>query len=193
MAITVQMIEDKNFAYKIKGYDPVEVDEFLDQICDEMIAMQDEINALQQKLRAQSAPVPAAFGSVPAPQYGKSVPPQKAPAPAEAEKPAPAPAPAPAPVQQDNSEAAKKLLISAQQVYDQMISDARREAEELLSSARVRAESAIGDLEQEKVRVQGEIDTLKATARDYRSRFLRLVEDQTHVINAESELFKEDE
>ena len=189
MAVTVQMIETKKFKRKINGFDPEEVDAFLDEICDEMIAMQDEINALQQKLRAQSAPVPAAFGSVPAPAYK--------PAPAEPEKPAaPVQMPAPAPVVQtapDNSEAAKKLLANAQQVYDQMVSDARREAEELISSARTRAESAIEDLEQDKVRIQGEIDTLKATARDYRSRFLRLVEDQTHVINAESELFKEDE
>ena len=193
MAITVQMIEDKNFSYKIKGYDPVEVDEFLDQICDEMIAMQDEINALQQKLRSQSTPVPGAFGSVPTPSF-KPQAPQKSAVPEQSEKPAPVPAPAPAPtVQHDNSEAAKKLLASAQQVYDQMVSDARREAEEIVSSARDRAESAVGDLEQEKVRIQTEIDTLKASARDYRSRFLRLIEDQTHVINAEMELFKEDE
>ncbi|MBQ8136457.1 MAG: DivIVA domain-containing protein, partial [Clostridia bacterium] len=153
---------------------------------------QDEINALHQKLRSQSSPVPGAFGSVPTPAF-KPQAPQKA-AVAEPEKPAPAPAPAPVQVvQHDNSEAAKKLLASAQQVSDQIVSDAKREAEEIVSSARERAENAIGDLEQEKVRVQTEIDTLKASARDYRSRFLRLVEDQTHVINAEMELFKEDE
>ena len=52
MAITVQMIVDKEFKVKVKGYDQVEVDDFLDAICDEMIAMQDEINSLQSKLRA---------------------------------------------------------------------------------------------------------------------------------------------
>ena len=83
-------------------------------------------------------------------------------------------------------------MDSAQQVYDQMVADARKEADEIVSGARARAESAVGDLENEKDRLKGEIETLKAAARDYRSRFLRLIEDQTHVINAEDELFKED-
>ena len=184
MSITVSMIEEK-------GYDPMEVDEFLDAIIDEMLAMQDEISSLQGKLRAAtSVGVPGAFSGVPAPGFAQ----QKAPQPpAAAEEKAPAPAPvAPAPAQRDSSEAAKKLLASAQQVYDQMIGDARREADDILSTARTKAASAVQDLKDEKERIQGEIDMLRAAARDYRSRFLRLVEDQTHVINSESELFKED-
>ena len=175
MAITVQMIVDKEFKVKVKGYDQVEVDDFLDAICDEMIAMQDEINSLQSKLRAQPAAIPGAFGSVPTPAA------KKEPEPAHA-----------APAVRDTSETARKLLDSAQQVYDQMVADARKEADEIVSGARARAESAVGDLENEKDRLKGEIETLKAAARDYRSRFLRLIEDQTHVINAEDELFKED-
>ena len=34
MAITVTMIEEKEFKTKVRGYDPLEVDEFLDAICD---------------------------------------------------------------------------------------------------------------------------------------------------------------
>ena len=45
MPITVAMIEEKDFKIKMRGYDPVEVDEFLDEICDEMVAMQDEISS----------------------------------------------------------------------------------------------------------------------------------------------------
>ncbi len=200
MNITVQVIEEKEFKFKLKGYDPEEVDEFLDAICDEMMEMQNEISSLQGKLRAAaSAGVPASFGSVPAPGYSPRTAPSSAPAaekPAEEAAhvpvPAPAPAPAPAPVQKDNSEAAKKLLASAQQVYDQMVADARREADDILSTARAKAGNAVADLKEEKERIEGEIDMLKSAARDYRSRFLRLVEDQTHVINSESELFKED-
>ena len=36
MAITVAMIEEKEFKIKMRGYDPSEVDEFLDEICDEI-------------------------------------------------------------------------------------------------------------------------------------------------------------
>lgn len=194
MSITVKMIEDKEFKKVIRGYDPVEVDEFLDAICDEMQAMQDEIGSLQSKLRAAaSAGAAASFGGVPAPSHGVPRPalaPAAAPEPAPV--PAPAPAPAPAPVQKDSSEAAKKLLASAQQVYDQMVADARKEADEIVTTARAKAGNAVADLKEEKERIESEINILKSAARDYRSRFLRLVEDQTHVINSESELFKDD-
>ncbi len=66
MPITVAMIEEKEFKTKVRGYDPVEVDEFLDDICDEMIVMQEEISNLQARLAqasrtqmyAQPAPQP---------------------------------------------------------------------------------------------------------------------------------------
>ncbi|MBR4502972.1 MAG: DivIVA domain-containing protein [Clostridia bacterium] len=199
MSITVKMIEEKEFKRAVfRGYDPVDVDEFLDAICDEMQAMQDEIGSLQSKLRAAaSAGASASFGGVPAPGQGI---PRPAPAPAAAPEPVPAPAPAvapapaaaPAAVQKDTGEAAKKLLASAQQVYDQMVADARKEADEIISSARTKAGNAVADLKEEKERIESEISILKAAARDYRSRFLRLVEDQTHVINSESELFKDE-
>lgn len=51
MPITVAMIEEKEFKTKVRGYDPVEVDEFLDDICDEMIVMQEEISNLQAQTR----------------------------------------------------------------------------------------------------------------------------------------------
>ena len=66
MPITVAMIEEKEFKTKVRGYDPVEVYEFLDDICDEMIVMQEEISNLQARLAqasrtqmyAQPAPQP---------------------------------------------------------------------------------------------------------------------------------------
>ena len=68
MPITVAMIEEKEFKTKMRGYDPEEVDEFLDEICDEMVAMQEEIATLQARLaqaprsnQAAFAPAPAAF------------------------------------------------------------------------------------------------------------------------------------
>ena len=57
MPITVAMIEEKEFKTKVRGYDPVEVDEFLDDICDEMIVMQEEISNLQARL-AQASRTP---------------------------------------------------------------------------------------------------------------------------------------
>lgn len=58
MPITVAIIEEKEFKTKVRGYDPVEVDNFLDEICDEMVILQDEIASLQARL-AQASRVQA--------------------------------------------------------------------------------------------------------------------------------------
>lgn len=59
MQITIEMIESKEFKTKPRGYDQQEVDEFLDAICDEMAAQQDQIQALQQQLMSAQAKRPA--------------------------------------------------------------------------------------------------------------------------------------
>ena len=176
MPITVSMIEEKEFKTKMRGYDPVEVDEFLDEICDEMVAMQEEIATLNQRLSVASrgafAPVPAAV---------------------------PAPIPAPAVVDtvteeaskkvEEASEAAQKILARAQKVYDETVAEAKAEAAEILKGATARADSGVDELEQERDSLLKEVEMLKAAARDYRERFLRLIQDQEHVLKAESALF----
>ena len=180
MPITVAMIEEKEFKVKMRGYDPEEVDEFLDEICDEMVAMQQEIATLQSRLKTPVASAP----DVPAPT------------------PAPTPIPAPVAVPEvrvvekvvekpvDRSEAAQKLLARAQKVYDETVADAKAEAEEILKNARVRADSGVEVLQAEKKELENEIEMLRATAKDYKERFLRLIEDQQHVLNAETKLFE---
>ena len=179
MPITVAMIEEKEFKTKMRGYDPVEVDEFLDDICDEMVAMQDEIATLQNRLNQASHAAPV-YTPVPAPA---AVP---VPAPASA----PAPAPAPAPKSEESSEAAQKLLARAQKVYDDTVAEAKAEAEKILNNATLRADSGVEALEEEKEALKREVEMLKAAAKDYRERFKRLIEDQQHVLNAETQLFE---
>ena len=142
MAVTIQMIETKEFKTKAHGYDPEEVDVFLDEIADEFEEMQREIQSLRAAAMRQSAP---------------------------------APAPAPA----DNSESVQKMLANAQRVCDETMSDARKQADLIVADAKA-----------ESKRLQDGLDTLRSAASDYRARFRRLVEDQQHVLNAESELFK---
>ena len=69
------------------------------------------------------------------------------------------------------------------------IAEAKREAALILSGAK--QHNSLQDLEDEKAELEAEIDMLKAAARDYRNRFLRLVEDQQHVLNSEKALFDE--
>ena len=195
MAITVAMIEEKEFKIKMRGYDPSEVDEFLDEVCDEMVALQEEIATLNQRLSQSSQPNAYAPAAVPAPA---PVPvPAPAPAPAFVKKEAaPVPAPAvlkkeePAPQKEEASESARKVLANAQKVYDETLAEAKQEAKEILEEAKQKAAEQIGSLEEQRNALQKEVETLKAAARDYRERFQRLIDDQADVLKAGTALFE---
>lgn len=191
MAITVAMIEEKEFKIKMRGYDPSEVDEFLDEVCDEMVALQEEIATLNQRLSQSSQPNAYAPAAVPAPV------PAPAPAPAFVKKEAaPVPTPAvlkkeePAPQKEEASESARKVLANAQKVYDETLAEAKQEAKEILEEAKQKAAEQIGSLEEQRNALQKEVETLKAAARDYRERFQRLIDDQTDVLKAGTALFE---
>ena len=179
MPITVAMIEEKEFKTKMRGYNPVEVDEFLDEICDEMVAMQEEIATLTQRLN-QTAHNAYVSSAIPTP-----VPP-----PAPIPTPAPAPKPVEAPKAQDSSEAAQRLLAQAQKVYDETIAEAKAKAEEIMNGASSRASLGLEDLEAEKSDLQQEVEMLRQAAKDYRERFLRLIEEQHHILKSETALFE---
>ena len=108
MALTVQMIESKEFSRAAMGYNRKEVDEFLDEICDEMDRLHEEIAGLQMRLSKAGQtqvfkPIP---GGVPAPSAAA---PAFVPAPievveepeAEEEQEPAAPQPAPVPVRKE--------------------------------------------------------------------------------------------
>lgn len=154
MAVTIQMIETKEFKTKAHGYDPEEVDIFLDEIADEFEEMQREIQSLRNAARQQAS------------------------------------APAPASANTEASEAVQKMLSNAQRVSDETISDARRQAETILSEARVKSDNLISEAKRESTRLQDSLDAVRSAANDYRARFKRLVDDQMHIINSETELFK---
>lgn len=155
MPITVPMIEEKEFKTKVRGYDPVEVDEFLDEICDEMVVMQEQIANLQAQLAQAKRDLAYAQ---PAPQ-----------------RPAPAPAPAPVPVvTQDVSESAQKLMANAQRLYDETIAQAKEEAAAIVARAK---DSVSADLGQEKETLQRQIDDMHANAQAYRDKMYGLMDD----------------
>ena len=63
--ITIEVIESKEFGTENGGYSRKEVDRFLDQICDEMANLQDEIEGLNKQLavaeaRSKMTPAPSA-------------------------------------------------------------------------------------------------------------------------------------
>lgn len=168
MSITVAMIEEKEFKTKVRGYDPVEVDEFLDEICDEMVILQDEIASLQARLAQASR--------------------QQAYAAPLMQRPQPVAAPAPAPVSNDD-DSAKKLLERAQRMYDETIKDAEREAARIIANA----QAQVVDVEAQKLEgqrdaLQQQVNDLRAQTINYRNKLLQLMQDQRDILDSLSSL-----
>ena len=62
--ITVDLISRKEFSISSKGYNQTEVDNFLDDICEEMERMENEIMDLRQKTTAVRPAAPAPVSGV---------------------------------------------------------------------------------------------------------------------------------
>ena len=183
MAITVTMIEEKEFKTKVRGYDPVEVDEFLDAICDEMVDMQNTIQTLREQLKQrseQSAP----FAPLPV------TPPPVAASPL-------APIPQMTGLKEDEEdrvpvdiETAQKLLADTQRACDQALADAKKRAQDIIQEAEDQVpDPELTDLEAEREKVRDEIAKLKKEARAFRARFQTMLRDQSEIFDAESENF----
>ena len=155
MPITVPMIEEKEFKTKVRGYDPVEVDEFLDEICDEMIVMQEEIARLQAQLAQTKRDM----------AYVQ---------PAQQQRPAPVQT-------QDVSESAQKLMANAQRLYDETIAQAREEAAAIVARAK---DSVSSELTDEKAALEQQVSDLHANAKAYRDRILSLMDELRDQLNA---------
>lgn len=173
MQITIEMIETKEFKTKPRGYDPQEVDEFLDAICDEMARQLDEIQSLQQQLAA-----------------------------AKAARPVPAPAPAPvteAPTQQIKPVVARpaavpdsdfrEILEMAQKVKNETIAAAEAKAAAIVAKAEEEAADKLGSLSEEKEKLTGQVEALKTAAAEYRAKFEALLQAQQEAMEKASDLF----
>lgn len=171
MGITVSDIEQKEFAFKGPGYDPYDVDSYLDQICDEMIAMQDRIDALEAELRQAKAALEASQDAV-------------RPMPQEVTRAA-----TPAPVAK-TSETLESILVSAQRVCDEAIESANKRAAEILSEAQKKAGEVTDAAQEEKLTLEKELQSLKAAAGDFRKRFVSLLEEHKGLLEASKDLFE---
>lgn len=157
--ITVDMISEKEFQITARGYDQREVDEFLDDICDEMERMEDLIKELrQQNATVRPAPVVAApVVTAAADDAGK--------------------------------DRIMAMLEMAARVKDETIAKAEEEAEVIRNRARSEADERIGDLSEEKAALLKEIENLKQVAADYRKNFESLLQAQQEALEKATDLF----
>ena len=86
-------------------------------------------------------------------------------------------------------ETLRKTLVTAERSVDAMREQARREAETILRDAEARARSIIGEAHAERERMRRDLQRLRQTEREFRSRFRSVVASTQHLVEAyEAEL-----
>ena len=171
MGITVSDIEQKEFAFKGAGYDPYDVDSYLDQICDEMVAMQERIDELEEALRAAKMEAKAANEGVkPIPQEVKRTEDEEVP---------------------HTSAALERILLSAQRISDDAVDSAKRQAKELMDEAKKKADETLKNVKEEKSTIEKEIVTLRSAAADYKKRFLGLLNEHKALLETDGSILSD--
>lgn len=168
MALTPDDVVTKQFQHvRFKeGFDPDEVDDFLDEIVVEWRKALAENEELKAKLAAYES------GSAPAPAAAPT------PAPVEA---APAAATAGGPA------ASAGIIELAQRLHDehvaegiaqrdQLIADAKAQAASIVSEAETRGREEVARLERERTNLEGRISELRNFERDYRAQLRSYIE-----------------
>lgn len=154
MALTIDDIYDKEFALKGGGYDRNDVDQFLDEICDQMISMQEEMDKLQKDLQKAQMEAEAA----------KAAAQNAAPVVVKSE-----------PVTQ-TSATLEGILLSAQRLADEAVENAKVKAEAIVKEAEEKAEKIVGEARTEKETLSGKLDGMRKSVADYKKNFQALIE-----------------
>ena len=156
MAITPADIQAQTFSEAKRGYDPAEVDVFLETLSSEVDAMLAKIVDLKGRLTAteqQLADTQAAAQAVPA-----------------------APVAAPAPDFSAQERQISAALIAAQQTAEGIVNDANENADRIRNEADAKAREVIRQALTEKQAELEEIDRLKASREEFKAEYLKLIQ-----------------
>ena len=186
MAISVRDIQEKEFATQVSGgYNIEQVDDFLDEISEQMAALVRENMELGQQVKALQADVQAAESKLP--DYNEKD------------------------YFQNLQNAMRESLIGAQRIADETTEDANRKAEKTIADAQAQADEITGAA-QEKAdaliakaqkeaeeltagtkakleTLQARFDALKASATSYKAEFSRVLEQQAAALKESNGLF----
>ncbi|KZE42155.1 DivIVA domain-containing protein [Microbacterium sp. T32] len=182
MALTPDDVVTKQFQHvRFKeGFDPDEVDDFLDEIVVEWRKTIAENEELKAKLAAfESGEAAPAAPVAEAPQAEEPV---------VSEVPAPAAAPA---AESDVAPATQSagIIELAQRLHDEHVAEGKAQRDQLISEAQAQAASIVADaekqgreerarLEKERTVLEGRITELRNFERDYRSQLRSYIEGQ---------------
>ncbi|HEU4674348.1 MAG TPA: DivIVA domain-containing protein [Motilibacteraceae bacterium] len=197
MPLTPEDVQNKTFGASglgRKGYDETEVDDFLDEVYDEMARLTRENEELSTKLSACQRSLAAAQEQL---RQQAAAPAQAAPAAEPTPVPTPAPAP-PAPAAPAPAEAAAGILALAQRTADEHVAEAKKQADGIVGEARSRADQiareteerqrrTLGALEHERSELERRVEGLRAFEREYRSRLKNYLENQLRELESTPE------
>lgn len=163
MAVTIDQIYDKVFKLAGTGYDKDDVDRFLDEICDEMINMQERIEKLEKDVEVAKSEAKAAR--------------------AAAENAAP--------VVVKNEGAAlnthmlEGILVSAQRLADEAVENAKAKAASIVQEAEEKAAKIVEDARGEKEKLTSQLGELREGVAQYKKGFKALLEKYEELIEKE--------
>jgi len=199
MALTPEDVVNKRFqATKFReGYDQDEVDDFLDEVVNELRRLNEENEELRQKLGAcerrvgELSRATVAREVVPEPDVHKPIEPMQ---PLQPLRPV---AQMEAMAQGGGPEAAAGMLALAQKLHDEyvrngeqqrdrIVGEARDHANRLMREAEEKQSQTLGSLEQERSLLERKIDELRAFEREYRSRLKSYLEGQLRELEAKA-------
>ena len=164
MAITPADIQAQTFSEAKRGYDPAEVDVFLETLSSEVDAMLAKIVDLKGRLTATEQQLADAQAQLAQAQDTAA---QAAPA---------APVAAPAPDFSAQERQISAALIAAQQTAETIVNDANENAERIRNEADAKAREVIRQALTEKQAELEEIDRLKASREEFKAEYLKLIQ-----------------
>lgn len=175
MALSPDDVVTKQFQHvRFKeGFDPDEVDDFLDEIVVEWRKALAENEELKAKLAAyESGAAPARTGEQAAPAPA----PTPAPAPVAAEAPAGAPGAASAGIIELAQRLHDEHVAEGRAQRDQLIADAKAQAASIISDAETRGREEVAKLDRERAQLESRISELRNFERDYRAQLRTYIE-----------------
>jgi DivIVA domain-containing protein len=147
---TPHLLTDVRFSVSRKGYDPDEVDNFLERVSAAVAQLQDKLRqAAGQAETAEARATEASKSQAVLQARIEAL--EGELAAARAEGPLPAPAIARNP--EEDAEQASKMLLLAQRTADAAIEEANSSARATLADARTRADAMVGDAEHQAARI----------------------------------------